>query len=216
MDSRISAEMVAAKTNAEGTLLRKRNVVGVDIGFKYVNGVRTGELAIRALVSKKQNVSGADAVPLLIDGFKTDVIEVGKIVPYTAGPVVGGLSVGPCRKVNGNHWAGTLGIIVQKNNGQFYGLSNFHVLCVDTSWQKGDAITQPSVVDGGNCPADDIGTVDSACLATIYNCNGMSVDAALTTVNSGFSSTITGIGQIGGSVEPTLGASVRDQEEIVG
>jgi hypothetical protein len=230
MDKRISADMIAAKGHAEATLLRKRSVVGVDIGFKYVNGVRTGDLAIRVLVRKKQDVAAADAVPSLIDGFKTDVIEVGTIVPYvvkgldattpesatTTSPLVGGLSVGPCRSVDGLIYAGTLGLIVQKNLGQFYGLSNFHVLCIDTSWHKGDAITQPSLIDGGNCPADDIGTVDTACLATVYNCNGKSVDAALTTVGSGFSSTIAGIGSIGGSAEPTLGASVSKQGRTTG
>ncbi|MHB9148442.1 MAG: chymotrypsin family serine protease [Candidatus Amoebophilus sp.] len=74
-------------------------VVGFGHGFKEVNGERTNEEALLILVQKKlppDKIPQDQLIPKLIDGRKTDVIEVGHIkthnftqeVPQIADPLV--------------------------------------------------------------------------------------------------------------------------------
>jgi hypothetical protein len=129
--------ILAIKKSHEQQLARIPNVVGSDVGFKYVGGKRTDEIAIRLFVSKKGDVSAESAIPKEIEGVKTDVIEQGRISPQwlkralTMGtavdPLVGGISVGPCRVIGGEIYAGTLGAIVRTSSGAVAALSNFHV-----------------------------------------------------------------------------------------
>jgi hypothetical protein len=44
---------IAEKATAEQDLLKLPGVNAVDVGYKYVNGKRTDEIAIRVHVSKK-------------------------------------------------------------------------------------------------------------------------------------------------------------------
>jgi hypothetical protein len=58
-----------------------RNVVGVGVGHKWVHGLPTKEACIQVYVRKKVDPSAlpADAViPAIVNGVKTDVIEVGE------------------------------------------------------------------------------------------------------------------------------------------
>ncbi len=225
-------ELLAVKERYEKSLLAKPNVTGVDVGFKYVGGKRTDEIAIRVFVKKKGDVALADAVPVSLEGVKTDVIEepdvelqvlrvpVGQPViqaAATANPLVGGISIGPCRAIDGIFKVGTLGAIVQDAARIKYALSAFHVLCVDDGWKKGDDITQPGRPDGGSCPSGTIGSISAACLATKYNCNNRPVDAALsTTAARGISPTIRNIGRVAGSTPPVLGTAVQKQGRTTG
>lgn len=114
-------------------------------------------------------------VPDEIDGFKTEVIVIGKIkalsllqleerikTSYTYSepvsrtakvrPIVGGISLGVPEDVYGGKMAGTLGLIVQGPGGYYYILSNAHVIAMNSKAQflpLGTATLQPGTYDGG-------------------------------------------------------------------
>ncbi|MEB3057362.1 hypothetical protein [Bacillus pseudomycoides] len=232
MDKKVK-KLLDIKEANENVLLNKPNVIGVDVGFKYVEGKRTDEIAIRTFVTKKENVGPEHEIPRTIEGVKTDVIEEKKVelqvlkIPVGApvlenetgkfDPLVGGISVGPCRAINGFIFVGTLGAIVQKEDNKFYALSNFHVMGVDNNWKSGDEMTQPGRVDGGQCSGDIIGALDSVCLGDKINSQNKPVDAAISIIkNRRTSPEILNIGKVKDKVSPTIGASVRKQGRTTG
>jgi hypothetical protein len=139
-------------------LLNKANVVAVGIGYKTVQGKRTGDLAIICSVETKSGGSslpGDALIPTSIEGIPTDVIESGEIVAQQDPrgkfrPAPGGVSVGHIAIT-----AGTLGCWVKKN-GEFQILSNNHVLANSNNASIGDAILQPGPADSGTNPGDKI------------------------------------------------------------
>ena len=75
-------EIRAVKERHEARLLQKKNVVGLGIGYKEIEGQQTGLLSLVVMVRKKDSPSTLDAVDLLpseIEGVPIDVIEVGRI-----------------------------------------------------------------------------------------------------------------------------------------
>lgn len=211
---------IAQKATSEQDLLKLPGVNAVDVGYKYVDGKKTDEIAIRVHVSKKENVAEGETIPKEINGIKTDVIEgtyeaqlVAKqlvqevdaqadTVKYR--PLQGGISIGPNRSVGGYVYAGTLGCFVRDNtNGKTLMLSNFHVMCVNNNWHAGDVMDQPSLIDTGTA-ADGVGTINRAILSA-------HVDGAVANLNTGiaYRSTIPGIGNINGTGTAVLGAAVR-------
>lgn len=138
------------------TLLEKRNVVGVGLGYKISNGVNTGELSLVVLVTRKsapEALSAEDMVPAELDGLKTDVVESGVLRAFQSPtdrwrPVVPpGVSLGHYHIT-----AGTFGCLVRRGDERFI-LSNNHVLADLNRGQPGDPILQPGPTDGGT--ADD-------------------------------------------------------------
>jgi hypothetical protein len=221
--------IIRIKEAVEKKYLGQPGVTGVDVGFKYVGGQRTDEIAIRILVEKKKKtVAKEEKVPDTIEGIKTDVIErtfelhqfankmaVAEIEiqadtgTYT--PVKGGISIGPCRVIGGFVYTGTLGTIVRDNaTGNTLLLSNFHVMCVDTGWHVGDQMAQPSRVDTGSCPGSVVGTLLRASLTG-------TVDAAVCTL-SGRSSAceIVDIGAVTGTATAVLNAPIRKRGRTTG
>ena len=117
-----------------------------------------------------------DRIPDKIDGFKVEVIVVGKIkalsllqleyaytqpVSRTAKvrPIVGGISLGVPEEVYGGKMAGTLGLVVQGPGGNYYILSNAHVIAMNSKAQflpLGTAVIQPGSYDGGSV-SDKVG-----------------------------------------------------------
>jgi hypothetical protein len=69
------------KKEAEPDLLKIPGVTGVGIGYKYVNGKKTDELAI--LIYVKDENSATLALPSQIKGVPTDVIPSGKFVLHS-------------------------------------------------------------------------------------------------------------------------------------
>lgn len=142
-------------------LLKKRNVVGVGLGFKVRQGTNTGELGIVVSVTQKvepEALTAEDLVPQALDGVKTDVVETGvlRAFPEEAAPeqelgprdrwrpvTPPGVSLGHYRIT-----AGTFGCLVQRN-GESFLLSNNHVLAASNEAEIGDAILQPGAADGG-------------------------------------------------------------------
>jgi phosphoglycerate-specific signal transduction histidine kinase len=75
-DEKSLSEIQVMKETAEAELLKRQGVTGVDIGYKYVNGKKTDEIAIRVLVEeKKKDISKDEKIPETVDGIKTDVIQ---------------------------------------------------------------------------------------------------------------------------------------------
>lgn len=211
--------IVKKKKAQQEALLKLPGITGVDVGYKYVKGKRTNDIAIRVMVAKKKKtVPPNEQIPAEIDGIKTDVIER-VIVPFVMrkplkevapipdnkkyDPLQGGISIGPDRSINGYVYAGTLGCVVTDNaSGEVRLLSNFHVMAIDNGWKVGDAMDQPSLVDGGSA-ADKVGTLSKAVLST-------HVDGALSTlIGRKTACTIVDIGDIKGTAVASLNDPVR-------
>jgi len=152
-------------------ILSKPNVVGVGVGYKIRSGKITDEPAVMVYVTRKipkQALRKEELVPEELDGVKTDVVEVGKLValgysepeatpPFQRTrrwrPAPPGVSIG--------HYAitaGTFGAVVYDNKtGEPLILSNNHVLANENRGHPGDPILQPGPIDGGKLPTDKIG-----------------------------------------------------------
>jgi hypothetical protein len=224
------AQIVQVKESVEDKLLKQPGVTGVDVGYKYVDGKRTDQIAIRVLVAKKKKtVPKGQEVPKTIDGVKTDVIErkyelqqfknrkkvedVELLVD--AGryrPLNGGMGIGPCRVVGGFVFVGTLGAIVKDNaTGNPFCLSNFHVMCIDNGSHVGDQMCQPGRVDGGSCPADVVGSLQRSSLAATVDCAVCDIAAGI-----GYVCEVLEIGQVAGTAVAVLDAPVRKRGRTTG
>ncbi len=74
----------AVKSEHEAALLAKANVVGVGIGFRQQQNIRTDDIVLVVMVEKKvprSQLAPEDIVPSQIDGVAVDVQEVGQITP---------------------------------------------------------------------------------------------------------------------------------------
>jgi len=222
-------EIVALKERHEERFLKLPGVTGIDVGFKYVAGRRTPEIAIRVMVEqKKKTVTKEEKIPEEIDGVKTDVIERKYFLHQmsnrkrlddislladtgTYDPVRGGISIGPCRAVGGYVYVGTLGAIVKDNaTGNPMLLSNFHVMCIDSGWHVGDSMAQPGRVDGGSCPTNVVGSLQRAALTA-------SVDGAVSSLSGrGYSCEIVDIGKVAGTNAAALDMRVRKRGRTTG
>ena len=158
------AQAKGAKETHAADLLRKRNVVGVGLGYKISDQKNTGELSVVVSVTQKQPPSALsvrDLVPPQVENVKTDVVETGVLRALDKenaepGPrdrwrpvVPPGVSLG--------HYlitAGTFGCLVQRNDELFI-LSNNHVLANSNECESWDPILQPGSADGGG-PEDRI------------------------------------------------------------
>jgi len=138
----------------------RKNVVGVTIGKKIVNGVQTDEDAIIVLVREKvaaSQLAPADLIPLTLAGVATDVYLSHDIKAFQDPrkrwrPAPGGVSLGHYRVT-----AGTLGATVEDiETGERLILSNNHVIALSNDAQVGDPILQPGPADGGS-GADEVG-----------------------------------------------------------
>jgi hypothetical protein len=126
----------------------------VDIGYKYVGGILTEQLALRMHVQQKQlphRLTSAQFLPEEVNGLPTDVIQSNRRLENDVcfqrdlrfDPLVGGVAIRNIR----HKVLGTLGAIVRDLTTQTYmGLSNYHVL-VGESGKAGDAITQPATAN---------------------------------------------------------------------
>jgi hypothetical protein len=134
-------------------LLKKRNVVGVGLGYKISQGVNTGELGLVVSVTRKEAVaalSAKDLIPRALEGFKTDVVETGMLRAFQPGPLDHWRPVVPPGVSLGHYQitAGTFGCLVRRGEERFI-LSNNHVLANSNQGGAGDAILQPGPADGG-------------------------------------------------------------------
>lgn len=142
--------------------MAKPGVVAVGKGFKVSGGKTTDTLCYICSVEKKlpaAMLKTKDMVPPQVEGIKTDVVETGKIKALADPtkryrPAMPGISVGHYQIT-----AGTLGLWVKKADdpsGEYYLLSNNHVLANVNKATVGDAILQPGAFDGGSLSTDTI------------------------------------------------------------
>ena len=227
-------EIRAAKAKHSSRFLKRKGVTGVDVGPKIVGGEKTDEIAIRVYVAKKRkNVAAKEKIPATINGVKTDVIQrtfvlhqrakaaVADIVPQkdtgTYDPLVGGISIGPCRNIDGFVFSGTLGAVVEHNStGEKMLLSNYHVLAIDPSFSVGDTMAQPSLGDTGSCPGDVVGTLQQAVLDG-GSPGAPGVDCAVASHTSrGIDCSIVDIGDVMGTATASDGMAVRKRGRTTG
>lgn len=146
----------------------------VDVGYKFVNGKPTDELAIRVHVGEKKletELQAAQVLPRNLEGVPIDVIQSNPGLEQDRdgrfNPLVGGIAVKNTR----HSFFGTLGAIVFDAASKVpMGLSNHHVL-VGQGGQAGDNISQPASGNAG----DRIGTL------TRWN---IQLDCAVCTLNN--------------------------------
>jgi len=144
-------------------LFTRANVVATGIGYKVSGGKKTSTLSIICSVVQKlphAKLTSQEMIPSLIGGLPTDVVQTGVIralQSHTARyrPAPGGVSIGH-RDIT----AGTLGCLVKKG-GEFFILSNNHVLANSNAAQVGDPILQPGPYDGGRFPDDHIANLEA-------------------------------------------------------
>lgn len=156
------------------------NVVGVGLGEKEVDGIPTGQLAVKIMVREKlspDDVAAEALIPESVGGVPTDVDVTGEInaFAFTARrrPAPAGVSIGNCTRV----MAGTLGCLVRRGN-QLFVLSNNHVMALVNTSPIGTLIPQPGRLDGGICNQDAIAKLAQFIPITFTNqCNF--VDAAV-------------------------------------
>ena len=148
---RLISNVKEIKATHEKSLLKRKNVCGVGI---------SGEKII-VLVEKKlplEELKEKDIVPENLDGFDTDVIEVGKVSTSTVSACpMGGTAC-------------SIGAICYKDNKPHY-LQNSHCLFDSV----GKSLISPSPLDGGRAK-DKIGTVVAQ---TTYKSKGNKVDALI-------------------------------------
>jgi hypothetical protein len=144
----LKARMVSAQAfGTEGF----SNIRGFAIGEKTTSGHATADLAVKVYVVEKNPLSvlsEGERVPEQINGYPTDVEEVGEVVAQgfqgREKPAYCGSSVG--------HFAitaGTLGCLVVLDDGSLCMLSNNHVLANVNDGSRDDRILQPGPADFG-------------------------------------------------------------------
>lgn len=144
-------------------LLTRPNVVATGIGYKASGGKTTPTLSIICSVVQKlpsSQLSPREMIPSTIGGLPTDVVQTGRIRAFQSHtaryrPAPGGISIG-----HKDITAGTLGCLVKKG-GEFFILSNNHVLANSNAAQVGDAILQPGPYDGGRFPDDHLANLEA-------------------------------------------------------
>lgn len=150
-------------------LAQKKNVQGVAIGQKWVDGKNTGEEAIIVLVSEKEpleSLSPEDIIEKEIEGIQTDVVgrsgTFRKLAyNYKMRPARPGISCG-----HPSITAGTLGGLFLDKDDEVVVLSNNHVLANENNAYRigedgyaGHAMLQPGPYDGGRHPWHRIGSL---------------------------------------------------------
>jgi hypothetical protein len=183
-----------------------------------------------------------DRIPDKIDGFKVEVIVVGKIkalsllqLEYTYNqsvsrtakvrPIVGGISLGVPEEVYGGKMAGTLGLVVQGPGGYHYILSNAHVIAMNSKAQflpLGTAVIQPGSYDGGSV-SDKVGELYKY-INIVFGPKGKNyADAAIAkiTINDYLVSEVLGSDNqntytISGMAEVSVGDTVRKSGRTTG
>jgi len=155
------AEDIRRVKEKHGTsIIAKKNVVGLGVGYKETKGVKTDRMALVVMVKEKvsaEQLEQRDVIPAQIEGVITDVIEVGEIVALQERtdrwrPAPGGVSIGHFKIT-----AGTLGVLVRdEETDEILILSNNHVMANSNDATQGDPILQPGPHDGGTMAEDTI------------------------------------------------------------
>jgi len=199
------AEIQKVKEKHEDELLELENCVSVGVGKKEVGGMETDEDAIVVGVKEKipeDKLDSNQIVPPEIEGFKTDVQEVGAI---TAPPNVEHEEMPKKGKSRKDKWrpvpegvstahedvtAGTSSFILVDDEGSEFPSSNNHVLANSNKGEKGDSILQPGPADDGELPDDKCGELEDFVMVE----DGVKVDLAWEKPTAEFENKLLGLG----------------------
>ena len=199
--------------NVRQSFLSKKNVVGLGVGEKWVNGVNTFEPALLVFVKAKEGTESLhshDLIPSTVNGIKTDVVgKSGTIIAHTNNarvrPIQPGYSCGHTAVT-----AGTIGAFFRDSDGDIVGLSNNHVVANINKGVPGNPIVQPGVYDDPNWSGNVVGTLkhfrplagrgqSSFNAADWQGISGYNLeDSGIFRVSdiNGYTSNITGIGEL--------------------
>jgi len=200
-------EIQRVKEKHEDELLELENCVSVGVGKREVGGMETDEDAIIVGVKEKvpEEVLEEDQiVPPEIEGFKTDVQEVGLVTAppnaeHEEMPKKGG------KKSRKNRWrpvpcgvstahedvtAGTSSFILVDDEGNSFPSSNNHVIANSNKGKKGDPILQPGPHDDGELPDDKCGELEDFVMIE----EGAKVDLAWEKPTAEFENKLLGLG----------------------
>lgn len=192
MKINVSQKVLDAKRSNEANLLSYPNVQTVGAGHKNDT---TEECIIVGVTEKvpENQLSDDEIIPSQIDGVKTDVQEVGEIVPELLEPLLDrksrhrpvpqGVSIG-----HPNITAGSTGWMYESQDGTTYIGSNNHVLANSNNASDGDSQLQPGPADGGGS-GDEVGTL--AHYIPIEN--RVDVDLAIATANANIENGLVGV-----------------------
>ncbi len=173
--------------------LRQSNVNSVGLGYKIVNGKRTDELSIQFTVNKKVAIESLESInetqipqSFVIDGVEipSDILERNFDLSLAStveknkssrkkflNPILPGCSIG-----HPTISAGTAGCIVfDKNTGDKYVLSNWHVLHGNNG-NIGDRIVQPGVYDDARVEYNNAGYLVNSHIGAAGDCAIAKID----------------------------------------
>ncbi|MPQ44966.1 hypothetical protein [Clostridium tarantellae] len=213
----------------------KRNVLGLGLGNKVINGVDTGEPSIHVLVKEKVSIdslSSSDKIPKDFLSIKTDVIQTGDFrfsasdilinLQSKIRPLRPGCSIGVAEGIG----AGTIGAIVYDNDPEKkdkkYILTNNHVISGLNEFQAGSIILQPGVGDAGLYSKNAVATLARTVVLNFEDGPSDIVvnyaDCAIAEINPGIDviTDIPGIGVIKGTTIPTKEAKVQKVGKATG
>jgi hypothetical protein len=207
----------------EEPLLQAGLISGIDFGLRDEEAPDPEDLALRIFVVDVESVPFE--VQVAIDAFPFPVVVIQRVFTITAQlpditrfrPVMGGGSVAASRFfATGAVHVGTLGAVVQDASDPsiFYGLSNFHVLCVDPNRSVGDVIVQPEPAVLGPLAGDRIGTLDHWSFPE--NTPSGPVDAAVCRLELDSVPEIVDIGPVFRTIDATPGMQVTKRGRTTG
>ena len=167
--------VMAIQNNHTPRLMDIPGVVGTGTGL-----TDDGQLAIKVFTVKP----GVEGIPKHLDGVPVVVKVTGMFVAYSDPtarfdrPVPIGVSTG-----HPDITAGTIGCRVKDGSGNVFALSNNHVYANSNNASIGDNELQPGPYDGGQDPADAIGTLHDFEPIKFDGSNNY-IDAAIASTNT--------------------------------
>ena len=203
------AVATAVKERNAERLLDKPGIVGVGVG------VNKAGKAVIEIYKEKADVADVPASleGVDVDSMVTGIIEARAPTDRFPRPVPIGVSSGLAGVATG-----TLGVRVTDGT-NVYALSNNHVFAGINTASIGDPIIQPGDVDGGNDPADRIGTL-YAYQEIDFNGGNNTMDAALaltTAANTGTATPADGYGTPSNvTTTATIGMAVQKYGRTTG
>jgi hypothetical protein len=166
-------------------LASRPNVIGLDVGYRVRGGQVTDERVVKVYVSQKLDPSMLAEDQLIPSTVRVDDQEIGVDVEegslerpivfnLRSRPLRGGSSISAAGRGRGG--TGTLGVCVTLNDANTYILTCNHVIAGANTFPIGTNIIQPSLLDGGTAPADNVATLS----------NFFPIDFGSTTFNTPF------------------------------
>jgi hypothetical protein len=218
----IPPEVIAAKNELANQLIEAGLITGIDFGVRDEKQPDPNDVVLRIFVADTNNIPAE--IQAAVQNFPFPVVVIQRVFRITQlpdtdryRPVLGGVSFASSRFVpTGIVHVGTLGAIVTSSLGPSarYGLSNWHVLCVDLGRQLSDEIVQPEPGVLGVLPGSRVGKLSGWSFPETTT-DGF-VDAAVFELEADSLQEVADIGPVSGSVPATVAMQVRKRGRTTG